>query len=83
MQTPIDVTFDHDLVPPPVYILYSHAKITRTDSIDPDGAVNVDRSADGEVVGIELLGVDDYTLELANHVARAHNLVLPELPAGR
>ena len=83
MRAPIEVTLDHTLAPPPAYVRYSHEPFARTDSLDPEGSVNVDRSADGGVIGIELLAVDDYTLGLAAEVARAHDLVLPDMPEGR
>jgi len=78
MKNPIEVTIDRDLVPSPVYVRYSREPFARTQSVDPDGSVNVDRAADGSVIGIELLEIDDYTLELAGEVARAHDLALPE-----
>ncbi len=39
---------------PSAYARYSREPVPRTDSIDPDGAVNVDRDPSADVVGIEL-----------------------------
>ncbi len=81
MTQPIEVRIDHNVTPSPVYVRYSHAKFARTQSVDPDGSVNVDKAADGSVIGIELLDIDDYTLGLAAEVARVHDLTLPEFAA--
>jgi len=51
MRAPIEVTLDHTLAPPPAYVRYSHEPFARTDSLDPEGSANVDRSADGSVIG--------------------------------
>lgn len=79
MTKPISIKVDSDVgdAEAVAYIRYSSAGRSSGYSLDPDGAVNVDLAADGCVIGIELLALDDYTWGLAREIAGAHSLWLP------
>jgi uncharacterized protein YuzE len=60
-----------------MYLTYSPAQAVASEMLDgEDGSVCVDFDANGDVVGIELIVVDDETVALATSYANAHGLGL-------
>jgi|GEM_PF-5186676 len=59
-----------------LYLHYSREPIVRTISRDADGSVNVDIDANGDPVGLELVGTSDDEVTVAIDAAREYGLSL-------
>ncbi len=77
MRSVVDVERSSDSGVVCLYLRYSYGNIVRpTTSLDDEGSVNVDYDAQGEIVGIEIIDVDDESVALATRFANEHNLGL-------
>lgn len=77
MKSLIDVERSNDQGVMCLYLRYSHEKIIRpTRSLDAEGSINVDYDERGEIVGIEIIDVDDESAALVARFANEHNLGL-------
>jgi uncharacterized protein YuzE len=68
-STPPTIEFDHSVSS--WYIRFSRAKVARTLSEDKAGPiVTVDLDARGKVVGVELIGIKEFSIEKSLKIAR-------------
>jgi uncharacterized protein YuzE len=59
------------------YVSYADGEVAGTRDVWKDGWVAADTSADGSVLGIEVLGLDRDTLAQARRFAEANGLAFP------
>ena len=74
MPTSIEVDLENRVG----YVYYvSEPKVSETIDVWQEGRVAADLDASGNVLGIEVLGLDEETLERARAFAAAHRLAFP------
>ncbi|HEX5274184.1 MAG TPA: DUF2283 domain-containing protein [Candidatus Rubrimentiphilum sp.] len=77
MRPVIDVERSTDRGVVCLYLRYSYGNVVPpTKSLDAEGSVNVDYDAKGEIVGIEIIDVDDESVALTTQFANEHGLGL-------
>ena len=84
MNVKMPIAVELDLEARAAYVRYSTAPVDRTIAVLPSAIVAADLDRDGDVVGIELLRIDDAAVVfLAKHFAAQRELAFPPHVDGR